>query len=135
MSEIHVIPPSEGTAHRPGGVLDLSFEWTLDRAPEILEARLFWFTRGKGDEDVGVVDTRVMSPRMRGNERIKFKLPDAPYSFSGRLITLAWAVELVAGSESARWEFMLAPDGKEVVLDRQVDARNFPASPERARVR
>ena len=45
-------------------------------------------------------------------------LPAGPYSFSGRLISLIWALELVAepGNHVARVEITLGPDGQEVVL-------------------
>ena len=60
---------------------------------------------------------------VQGEQRVKFTLPAAPYSFSGKLISLIWAVELVADdSDSARWEFVLGPDGAEILLDQPNDA-------------
>jgi hypothetical protein len=115
-----IAPTDAVTARRPGEVIELSAEWSLDTPPQTLEARLFWFTRGKGTQDVSVVETQpVASLEASGKRRIKFKLPEAPYSFSGRLISLVWAVELVADDgASVRWEFTLSPDGKEILLDR-----------------
>jgi hypothetical protein len=84
---------------------------------------LFWFTQGKGTEDVGVVAKEIVpSPGADGTHRVRFTLPEAPYSFSGRLISLIWAVELVADDAAARWEFVLAPDGREIVLGDPADA-------------
>lgn len=117
-----VAPADAGTARRPGDVIELSAEWSFETPPQTLEARLFWFTRGKGTQDVNVVETQpVASLESSGKRRVRFKLPEAPYSFSGRLISLIWAVELVADDgASARWEFTLSPDGKEILLDRRM---------------
>ena len=57
--------------------------------------------------DVGIVDTlRIDRPDASGHHDFGFRLPEGPYSFSGKLITLAWAVEVVA-----------LPDGETERLD------------------
>ena len=124
MSEPLTIAPARGDSSRkPREVLELVARWSLPSAPRSLEIRLFWFTRGKGTEDVGVVATeRVPAPGGNGEHRVRFTLPDAPYSFSGGLISLIWAVELVADETAARWEFVLAPEGREILLERTSDA-------------
>lgn len=116
-------PRDGGATRRPKDTLDIAAEWTLDKAPSAVEARLFWYTRGKGTEDVGIVAReRIESPMARADHRFRFHLPEAPYSFSGRLISLLWAVELVADDEVARWEFTLTPDGEEILLEPVTDA-------------
>jgi hypothetical protein len=118
MSPPLAIAPTSGDASRtPRSVLELRARWSLPSAPRSLQARLFWFTRGKGTEDVGIVATEeVPAAGADGEHRLRFTLPEAPYSFSGRLISLVWAVELVADETAARWEFVLAPDGREILL-------------------
>ena len=118
MSEPLTIVPASGDACRkPRAVLELVARWSLPSAPRSLEARLFWFTRGKGTEDAGVVATELVpAPAAHGEHRVRFTLPEAPYSFSGRLISLIWAVELSADHTAARWEFVLAPEGREILL-------------------
>jgi len=112
-----IAPTSGDSSRKPRGVVELLARWSLPSTPRSLEARLFWFTRGKGTEDVDVVATEpVPAPGAHGERRVRFTLPDAPYSFSGRLISLIWAVELVADNTAARWEFVLAPEGREIVL-------------------
>ena len=118
-----IAPTSGDSARKPRGVLELLAQWSLPSMPQSLEARLFWFTRGKGTEDVGVVATEVVpAPGAQGTHRVRFTLPEAPYSFSGRLISLIWAVELVADKTAARWEFVLAPEGREILLPQTTDA-------------
>jgi len=107
------------TAFKPGGTLELSVLWALSAKPVSLDARLFWYTRGKGTEDVEVVATfPIDAPAAAGESKVRFTLPIAPYSFSGKLISLIWAAELVAepGSRSTRLEFILSPTGQELVL-------------------
>jgi hypothetical protein len=107
------------TAFLPGETLTVSALWALQEAPVQLEARLFWYTRGKGTEDVGVVAVeRVENPPAAGERSWSFKLPVQPWSFSGKLISLVWAVELVVepGSRATRAEFTLSPDGNEILL-------------------
>jgi hypothetical protein len=102
---------------RPGETLELSALWALAAPPATLEARLFWFTRGKGTEDVKIVATQALATAdSAGETRVVFTLPAAPYSFSGKLVSLLWAAELVAGQLSARCEFTLSPTGAELVL-------------------
>ena len=108
----------------PGETLSGTIWWRFDDTPEALELRLFWYTRGKGDVDVGLVDTlRVEQPAPETRRQFSFTLPDAPYSFSGGLISLVWALELVAdpGGETDRVEFAMSPPGEEIVLGVAVD--------------
>lgn len=107
------------TGFAPGAFLELSALWALPAAPASLEVRLFWYTRGKGTEDVKVVATeKIATPAAAGEARLRFTLPAAPWSFSGKLVSLVWAVELVAepGARSTRCEFFLSPSGKEILL-------------------
>ena len=94
--------------------------WKLDQTPRAVELRLFWFTRGKGTEDAGVVETvRFDRPMSEETRSYRFRLPEMPYSFSGKLISLIWALELVAepSKEVARVEITVAPGGREVRLN------------------
>jgi hypothetical protein len=114
---ISLVPRDSKATRRPDETLELRGEWQLPSMPKVIEARLFWYTSGKGTEDVGIIATRPVAPAPSGSQSFKFRLPEAPYSFSGRLITIQWAVELVADSEVARWEFTLSPSGSEVRLN------------------
>jgi hypothetical protein len=119
MSELRIDFDKSLTGHLPGDELAGQAEWRLDKDPTALEIRLFWYTKGKGTTDVEIVATKIIDPpRKEGRERFKFVMPDSPYSFSGKLISLIWAVELVvdSGTEAERKEFVMAPDGREVML-------------------
>lgn len=116
-NELSLTPVDHRTNWRPGEAVAFSALWALEKKPASVEARLFWFTRGKGTEDVRVVATQAApSSELAGEHVFRFTLPASPYSFSGKLISLLWAVELIAGDEVERCEFVLAPEGREVVL-------------------
>ena len=107
------------TGMKPGESLQGRAAWNLAAPPGKLEIRLFWYTRGRGTRDVGVVERQIVShPAAAGEEAFAFHLPDGPYSFSGKLISVTWAVELVGDEETIgeRSEFILAPDRREVLL-------------------
>jgi len=117
--ELGLFIENNRTAFTPGSALELSVLWALPAKPDSLEVRLFWYTRGKGTEDIKVIATeKIPVTTAAGEAKIRFTLPAAPWSFSGRLISLLWAAELIAepGTRSARCEFLLSPTGKEILL-------------------
>jgi len=94
-------------------------EWQLDHEVRAVEVRLIWFTQGKGTQDFEIVDRRRFeAPALMGSEKFEFPLPEGPQSFSGALISLTWALELVTekGKESQRVEFFLSPFDSEIDL-------------------
>ena len=89
MNELRINLEQNRTAFEPGEELTGIAGWRLESPPRTLELRLFWFTRGKGTEDVGVVATvRFDQPLSDETRPFRFRLPAAPYSFSGKLISL-----------------------------------------------
>jgi hypothetical protein len=123
--QLAVFLPSNRTAFQPRENLSAAVLWALDRAPAQIEARLFWRTRGKGTEDVEIVARQfLVSPAAAGESSMTFALPEGPWSFSGKLISLGWGVEVVAepGGQNARCEFVLGPDAREVLLSPIEDA-------------
>lgn len=106
-------------AFAPGEQVEGRIEWTLDANPKALELSLLWYTSGKGTRDIAVLQTnRVDGPGAFGSDKFSFALPGGPYSFSGRLISLIWALELTCtpGNETIRKEIVVSPTGREIVL-------------------
>lgn len=121
MSEVEITVRENKAAYRPGEEISGEVRWNFNEAPQAIELRLFWYTSGKGTTDVEIVDDlRFDNPAARESRPYRFTLPESPYSFSGKLISLLWALELeVDGGDDnvARYEFVLSPSGKEIVLD------------------
>ena len=70
--------------------------------------------------DVMVVDeVEIRNADASGGERFALQLPSGPYSFSGRLISLIWSLELLVdgGEEVTRRDLVMSPTGTEVVID------------------
>jgi hypothetical protein len=121
MSELRIEITGDRTALTPGTPLSGHVSWRVDRQPKSAELRLFWYTSGKGTDDVGVAET-VTFAAPRPDDRRDFALvaPRRPFSFSGTLISLAWALELVVepGGHVERRDLVLSSTGREVVLPR-----------------
>ena len=120
MAKLSIHLPDDQAVFAPGQSLQGSVQWRLETAPEHLELSLFWYTSGKGTRDVGVVETVTFDrPGTLGSKGFSFDLPLGPYSFSGRLISLIWALELTcsSGSETVRREIVVSPSGREIVLE------------------
>ena len=119
MSELEIKTRDDRTVFLPGEKLAGQVMWRLESPPGTAELRLFWRTEGKGTKDVNIVDKITFdNPRQQGVRDFQFQLPDGPYSFSGRLISLVWALELVLGTTwgTERLEIIVSPTMSEVVL-------------------
>lgn len=104
---------------RPGDVISGTAGWNLDAAPAAVEVRLFWYTEGRGTQDVQIVEcARFEGPLANERRDFRFQLPAEPYTFSGKLISLRWALEVVAlpSEEAQRLEITVSPTGKEILL-------------------
>ena len=117
------IETDEGrTSFRSGERVEGTLSWRLDEPAEAIELRLFWHTSGKGDRDVTVVDRlRLARPAASESRRpFRFQLPSGPWSFSGSLITLAWALEAVVipSNESVLLDVVVSPTAREIRLGR-----------------
>ncbi len=103
----------------PGEMLEGKATWQLDQAPAKVFLRLFWFTRGKGTEDIEVISETVFDHPLAAESRpFKMPLPQRPYSFSGRLVSLIWALELVTSDNDTAItrEIVISPFGDEIDL-------------------
>jgi hypothetical protein len=108
------------SAFAPGERVEGQAAWELPEPPRALEVRLFWSTSGRGDEDQEVVAVEeVPSPGASGWMRFSFVLPPGPYSFSGRLVSLTWSIELVAPHEkmAGGTPLVVGPERREVRID------------------
>lgn len=119
MSYLAIVLDADRTDFEPGESIRAGVEWSLTDPPERIELRVFWNTVGKGTQDIGVEHTvTIDDPSVSGSCQITLELPEAPYSFSGQLVSLVWALEFVAlpSGDSCRKEICIAPGRKEVVL-------------------
>lgn len=119
MSWIQVETEGGASSFRPGEAIGGTVRWQLEEAPEEVEVRLLWYTEGKGDGDLEVVQSMAFtSPGKDDRRSFRFRAPEGPFSFSGKLISLVWAVEAVAqpGDWSGRTLIAVSPTGEEILL-------------------
>jgi len=119
MSDLEIKTRDDKTDFLPGEEIAGEVSWQGDAAPRSAELRLFWHTQGKGTRDVEVIETiSFASPARQDRRDFRFALPESPYSFSGKLISLVWALELVLSTdETERLEIVISPSRTEIALD------------------
>jgi hypothetical protein len=121
MSSIALELADGRTKYRPGEWVEGVAFWGLPSAPESIEVRIYWRTQGKGTQDLEIVrNVKFTQVGLEDRRPFRLQLPAAPYSFSGKLMTLAWGVEIVVepAGESANIDITVSPTGEEVRLDR-----------------
>ena len=119
MSQLKIETNNARTAFHPGEDITGIAVWQLDREAESVEIRLFWYTRGKGTQDVAIVDTvHFDTPGLQGGRPFTIRAPRGPYSFSGKLISLIWALELIVppSKDTDRLDLTISPSGNEIIL-------------------
>lgn len=80
----------------PGGDITGEAGWTLATPPEDATLKLLWYTEGRGTQDVGIVaDMPLPTNAAQGRHPFRFQIPPIPYGFSGHLVSLKWAIELL----------------------------------------
>lgn len=103
----------------PGSTISGKVIWTAPPTTKKIELRLFWFTEGRGTQDIELADEQSWDAQGHTEQAFEFTLPLEPYSFSGKLISLQWALEAVTLPKehaTAKKVFTLSPNGKELVL-------------------
>jgi hypothetical protein len=121
MSDLQLQLQDDRTEFLPGESVTGTASWQVANPPAKAELSLIWATRGKGTQDMEMVQTIPFSdPQTRDSRPFKITLPESPYSFSGQLISLIWTLELNLdpGDECASVEIVIAPGRKEVALPR-----------------
>jgi len=106
-SDLHLETTDNRTDFAPGDEVTGIASWALDEAPGRVELRLFWTTRGKGTTDTMISDTiSFAQPGTRDAKPFTLTLPPGPHSYSGTLVSVVWAIELVVlpGQEVQRLE-------------------------------
>ena len=110
MLHLHLNAPSNGFA--PGAVLEGVAGWRQHEPPRKAAVRLFWYTDGKGTQDLGLADEQILSGGgMDCEEAFSLRVPEQPYSCSGMLVAIRWAVELLLndGEEATRVNITVSP--------------------------
>lgn len=119
MGSIQIETEGGANAFLPGETIIGTVSWQLEPPLESVELRLIWYTEGKGDQDLEIVETAAFhSPGVVDRRAFTVRLPEGPFSFSGKLISLLWALEAVAqpNDRAGRLPITVSPTRREIVL-------------------
>ena len=117
MNELQIEIEGGQQAFMPGETIRGRVQWQMNNDPRKAILRIFWFTQGKGTEDSCLhEEIKFENPGPVEEHAFEFVLPVGPYSFSGRLISLIWMVELEVDKKYARQDVVLSPTGQEIKL-------------------
>jgi len=94
---LHLFLPNGHTVPRfqPGAHVAGLAAFALPERPELVELRLRWFTADEGPEDGSVAARGRFAPeRAEGVIAFDLRLPPAPPSLHGQVITIRWVLEV-----------------------------------------
>ena len=93
MNKIDLKLINERSSFKPGSILKGSIIWNIDIVPETITISLCYWTEGRGTQDaVSVAKHEVKITNSSGEQPFEFLIPNSPWSFSGKLISINWAV-------------------------------------------
>ena len=119
MNELDINLRDNKTSYAPGEMVYGLVQWNVEGNPKRCDVSLLWYTAGKGTRDVDVIESiAIDNPGAYGSRDFAFTLPGGPYSFSGKLISLIWVIELTCApdGQTARQEITVSPTGHEILL-------------------
>ncbi len=123
MSQLDITLRQDKTDYAPHERVEGALRWSLESSAHRIEVSLLWYTSGRGKRNVGVIDTlKIDHPSAVGSRDFAFTLPEGPYSFTGKLITMTWALEATSlpGKQTVRQEIIVSPTRRRIVLNREI---------------
>ncbi len=141
MSGVSIELADDRDTYRPRETIRGCMRWDLSgQRADTLRLELLWHTEGKGTRDADVVDTLTLEqPPARGERAFAFTLPAGPYSFSGKLLSVLWMLQVIVepGDEVTQRTLVISPVDREIDLaaEDDDDARARDASEASERLR
>lgn len=105
--------------YRPGETIRGELLWDLSQEVQDITINIFWYTNGIGEQDSEIAVTEKISmPLQKGRQSFEIELPLAPYSYTGQITELQWAIEATTMKDKVKdvKEFSMTPDKREIVL-------------------
>lgn len=129
MNGLEIQIENDQTAFQPGDEIHGKIKWQFENDPETLTLGLFWKTAGRGTQDIGVPCSQTFdNPGLYGEKDFTIKCPEGPYSFSGKLISIIWGLELTGqkGKNAAVIDLTIGPNAREVVYTDYIEDLSTP---------
>ncbi len=113
------------TEYTPGESISGKLLWNGEskKQGKKVSLHLLYCTEGKSSEKSEVIEV-LEFPLEQKSAAFSFVLPDGPYSFKGKNLSLNWYLEaaLPVGKVSTNYQFTLTHNGKEIILTEVKDA-------------
>ena len=119
MDKISIELKDGKTSYNPGEKIRGKLEWELAQEVPEITINIFWYTEGIGEQDSELAKTEVIkAPLQNDRQNFEIDLPMAPYSYSGQITALKWAIEATAMKDKVKdvKEFSMTPGNREVIL-------------------
>ena len=119
MDKIFIELKDGKTSYNPGEKIRGELEWELAQEVPEITINIFWYTEGIGEQDSEVAKTEVIkAPLPSDRQSFEIDLPVAPYSYSGQITALKWALEATAMKDKVKdvKEFSITPANREIIL-------------------
>jgi hypothetical protein len=119
MSSISLELKDGKISYRPGERISGSVKWDLDKDVKYIAINVFWYTEGIGEQDSEIAAAeKIDMPFKSGSNDFSIQLPEAPFSYSGKITSLKWAVEATTPKDKIKdvKDFTLSPDNEKIVL-------------------
>lgn len=122
MEELKLTLKDDKTSYRPGEEVVGRAQWSFLKRQKKISISLYWHTTGKGTEDSEVVEEiELDGSELAGYKDFSFILPNSPYSFSGRLLSIVWCLELAGNKDAVSKEIVVSPGGQEICVASGLD--------------
>ena len=106
-------------SYHPGEKILGELEWDLTQEVQDIAINIFWYSEGIGEQDSEIAETEIIkSPIKSDKQSFEMELPMAPYTYSGNITSLKWAIEATTLEDKVKdiKEFSMTPGNKEIVL-------------------
>ncbi len=108
----------ESSTLHPGGTLRGTVSWGIPHPPRKLEVRVFWYNGEPGSGEARTIGSLELGEAQEGSRGFDFALPELPWSVTGQVVKVGWAIELVEKKSGslALADFTMSPDGGVAML-------------------
>ncbi len=119
MDKISIQLKDAKISYHPGEKISGEVEWDLTQEVKEIAINVFWYTEGIGDQDSEIAESEIIKlPLKSDRQSFEIELPMAPYSYSGQITSLKWAIEATTLKDKVKdvKEFSMTPGNKEIIL-------------------
>jgi len=119
MSQLQITLNGDTRQFAPGENMEGTVSWDLPKQSQKFRLSLIWYTQGRAPTASGTVDyLEFNAPTRSGSKDFNFQTPNGPYSFTGKLFSINWALEFapLPGFKSIERQIILSPSDSAVVI-------------------